>query len=128
MLDAKYAVAIYNRGNAHFAKGEADRAIANYDQALAINPKYEDALVNRGVAHEKKGDLDRAIADYDEALRLEPKDAVAYNNRGNALFKKRDYDRALARLRSRDQARRQVCRRLFQPRHRLRGQEAFRIR
>ena len=95
-LDAKYAIAVYNRGNAHFAKGDADRAIANYDQALALNPKYEDALVNRGVAHEKKGALDRAIADYDEAIKLEPKDAVAYNNRGNALLKKGDYDRAIA--------------------------------
>ena len=72
-----YAIAIYNRGNAYFAKGDADRAIQNYDRALTLNPKYQDALVNRGVAYEKKAAYDRAIADYNEALKLDAKDAMA---------------------------------------------------
>jgi tetratricopeptide (TPR) repeat protein len=32
------AVAFYNRGNAHFRKGQPDRAIADYDQAIRLNP------------------------------------------------------------------------------------------
>jgi tetratricopeptide (TPR) repeat protein len=87
-LDPRYAIAFYNRGNAYYAKGDPDRAIRDYDPALALDSKYQDALVNRGVAHERKGWLDQAIRDYDEAVGLDPKDPVALNNRGNALLKK----------------------------------------
>jgi tetratricopeptide (TPR) repeat protein len=44
------AWAYNNRGNAYKDKGEVDRAIADYDQALRLDPKYVKAYINRGVA------------------------------------------------------------------------------
>ncbi len=54
-------------------KGEYDRAIADYDKAIALKPKYADFYNNRGIAYDKKGEYDRAIADYDKAIALNPK-------------------------------------------------------
>jgi tetratricopeptide (TPR) repeat protein len=66
----------YNRGNAHRSKGDYDRAIQDYDEALRIEPDDEDILNNRGVAYRSKGQIDRAIQDYDRAIQLRPDDAI----------------------------------------------------
>ena len=70
--------------------------MADYDQAIQLNPKYARAYVNRGSAWGNRGDLDRAIADYNQAIRLDPKDTKAYYNRGMAWEKKRSLQEALA--------------------------------
>src|SRR5262249_7737007 len=78
------AIAHHERGISYKSKGDVDRAIANFSEAIRLDPKYAEAYYVRGVAYGNKGDLDRAIADYSEAIRLDPKLAAAYNNRGNA--------------------------------------------
>src|SRR5271154_627750 len=86
----------YNHGLAYEAKGDHDRAIANYDHAIGLDPKYASAYGGRGKAYEAKGDHDRAIADYDHEIGLDPKYAIAYYNRGLAYEAKGDHDRAIA--------------------------------
>ena len=76
-------------------KGNYDRAIADYNKALQINPEYAETYFNRGVAHSLKGDYDRAIEDYTKALQINPQFAVAYLNRGSVYTDKGDYDRAI---------------------------------
>ncbi|MGO9486752.1 MAG: tetratricopeptide repeat protein, partial [Rhodomicrobium sp.] len=83
-------------GDEHYNKGDYDRAIADYDQAISLNPQYATAYYSRGLAYYNKGDYDRAIADYDQAIRLDPKYALAYNNRGFVYNITGDYDRAIA--------------------------------
>ena len=78
------------------AKGEYDRAIADYTEAIRLDPKHAAAFNNRGLAWTAKGEHDRAIADYTEAIRLDPKHAAAFYNRGNAWSAKGEYDRAIA--------------------------------
>ena len=89
------AGALINRALAYRAKGELDRAIADYSEAIRIDPRYADAYYNRAIAFKAKGDLDRAIADYNEAIRLNPRDALAYNNRGIAYQAKGDFAGAI---------------------------------
>jgi tetratricopeptide (TPR) repeat protein len=76
------AVAYSNRGNEYLAKGDNDRAIADFNEAIRLDPRYAIAYNSRGIAYSAKRDLDRAIADFNEAITLDPKFANAYNNRG----------------------------------------------
>ena len=70
--------------------------MADYDQALKLDPNFALAYVNRGIVWHSRKDHDRAIADFDAAIRLAPDNAAAYNNRGTALDAKGEFDRALA--------------------------------
>jgi len=112
VLNPNNAVAYNNRGKAHYAKGNAhnnyldresrdyaigffDRAIEDFDKAIAFDPKNADFYINRGNAYRAKWDYDKAIEDYDKAIALNPNDAAAYNNRGNAYRFKGDYGKAI---------------------------------
>src|SRR5208283_3129754 len=74
----------FNRGVAWLDKGEYDKAISDFNQALAINPKCGPTYYNRGTAWKEKGEYDKAIADFNDAIRLDLKLVEAYNNRGES--------------------------------------------
>jgi tetratricopeptide (TPR) repeat protein len=91
------AVAYDSRGIAYANKGDFDGAIADFNEAIRLDPKNAAAYSNRGNAYNDKGDHERAILDLDEAIRLDPKRAAAYNNRCWARFLiGRDLAQALA--------------------------------
>jgi tetratricopeptide (TPR) repeat protein len=93
----RLAAAYDSRGIAYASKGDYDRAIADFNEAIRLDPKSANAYSNRGNAYNDKGDHERAIADLNEAIRLDPKFADAYNNRCWARFLMgRDLDQALA--------------------------------
>ena len=83
------------QGNRFTAQGDDDRAIAAFNEALAINPKDAEAYNNRGVVYEYRRDHDRAVADFTMAISLNNDYVEAYNNRGVAYKNKGDYDRAI---------------------------------
>jgi tetratricopeptide (TPR) repeat protein len=85
-----------NRGAAYAAKHDYDRAIADFDEAIRLDPKSSSAIGYRGFAYDAKQDYDRAIADYNEAIRLDPKSSSNVENRGAAYAAKQDYNRAIA--------------------------------
>ena len=64
--------AYYNRGNAYDDKGDVDRAIADYTEAIRLDPKFALAYNNRGNAYKAKGNSGRARADFDQANALMP--------------------------------------------------------
>ena len=68
----KPSVNYNNRGTAYRKNGDWERAIADYTEAIRLDPKYTHAYNNRGTAYGGKGDMGRAIADLTEAIRLEP--------------------------------------------------------
>jgi lipoprotein NlpI len=88
-------VAFYNRGNAYVLKGDHDKAIADFDEALKLEPKNASVYNNRGNARSDKGEGDAAMADFEAALKINPRYAAAYFNRGNALAATGETDRAL---------------------------------
>ena len=75
-------------------KGDFQKAIDTYTQAIELIPWIAGAHVNRGTAYESMGALDLALRDLNHALTLEPL-SQAYNNRAGIFFKKRDYDHAI---------------------------------
>src|SRR4051794_21411179 len=52
------AINYLNRGWAYGGKGDYERAIADYNQAISIHPKYALAYNNRGLAYYSKGDYE----------------------------------------------------------------------
>jgi tetratricopeptide (TPR) repeat protein len=89
------SMAFCNRGHVLIEKQEYDRAIADLNQAIAIDPGYACSYNNRGRAFVFKGDYDGALADYNQAVRLDPKFALAYNNRADVWLHKGDLDRTI---------------------------------
>jgi tetratricopeptide (TPR) repeat protein len=71
-------------------------AMADYTQAIKLDPKGVGAYLGRGNVRYVKGNLNGAMADYNQAIRLNPQFAAAYNNRGNVKERKRDLNGAMA--------------------------------
>jgi len=74
--DAKDAIAFYSRGAAYQTKGDLDKAIADYSQAIVLKPDYAAAYENRARAFVDKGDYTRAVDDVTKAGELKSKITV----------------------------------------------------
>jgi tetratricopeptide (TPR) repeat protein len=86
----------YNQGNANVQSNDHDGAIANYTEALKLDPRLIYALIARGAAYYSKGDYQSAVDDYSRTLELEPNDAGVFNSRGNAYRQMGNYQMAVA--------------------------------
>jgi Flp pilus assembly protein TadD len=75
-------MALTFRGDAKRSQGDNGGAIADYSQALTLQPDYRPALIGRGIAYRETNDQTRAITDFDQAIKLDPKDAKALYERG----------------------------------------------
>ncbi len=96
-LEPFYQAHAYNsRGAAFKRSGDLDRAIADYNRAIEINPEHDQAYNNRGLVYLSKRQYGRAIADFDRAIALNPKRWQAYVNRGVTHSAIGEYGRAIA--------------------------------
>jgi tetratricopeptide (TPR) repeat protein len=77
-------------------KAGYNKAIADYTQAIKLNPNFAPAYKDRGTAYSFSGDYDKALADFNQALRLNPNDPTVYQGRGNIYSFQGDDTRALA--------------------------------
>ena len=77
-------------------KGEDDKAIADFTEAIRLDPKNPLAFYNRGLLSGRQGQHDKAIADFTEVIRLDPKNAGAFHNRGLAWDHVGQLDKAIA--------------------------------
>jgi tetratricopeptide (TPR) repeat protein len=90
------SVVYFYRGSTYLFEGDADRALADLNQAITLQPALAEAYANRTVIYLAKGDYSRALADANQVLNQQPDLAVAYNNRGLIYLQTNDYDRAIA--------------------------------
>jgi tetratricopeptide (TPR) repeat protein len=75
--------------------GQSDRALEDYQQAIAINPQLSNEYINRGITFGQMGNLHQSIANLTEAIRLAPKNPDAYFNRGTVYIQQGDFQRAI---------------------------------
>jgi tetratricopeptide (TPR) repeat protein len=108
----------FGRGNTHATNEDYDLAIADFNQAIRLDPNHVDAYFNRGIAHALKLDFDMAVADWETVLKLDPDNADAMDfiesvereqwlwgkipvtaedffDRGNTFLMKSDYEQAI---------------------------------
>jgi tetratricopeptide (TPR) repeat protein len=90
------SAAAYNiRGMIWNQKGEYDIAIADFNEAIRLDPHQSRYYNARGKTRCLKSEYDQALADLNEAIRLDPKFPQAYCNRGSAWLGKKQYDKAI---------------------------------
>ena len=114
-----------DRGIQFAMRGEFDQAIADFTEALRLNPSLEGAYILRGRAYigsisqvtgidsnfgavttggrkpglsaeQAEQVYDLAIADFSSAIQTDPKSSVAFRERGRVYLEKGDNDRAIA--------------------------------
>ena len=96
---AKRDVNVYeNRALTLLGKSDFDGAIADFDQAIRLDPNSAEAFNGRGAAWRAKGNLDRAVADFSDAIKLDRSHLGAYYNRGLVEEVKDEHDAAIADL------------------------------
>jgi tetratricopeptide (TPR) repeat protein len=66
---------------------ELDKALADCDAALKMQPQAPPILDSRGLVHFRQGRFDDAVRDYDAALALSPKQAASLYGRGLTKLK-----------------------------------------
>ncbi len=84
------------RGRDFSAREAFDRAIAEFDEAIRLDPGRAASYLARADARHRTGRFREALADYTEALQRRPGDASAYTARGQAHHDLGAYDRAIA--------------------------------
>jgi tetratricopeptide (TPR) repeat protein len=86
----------HEQGKAAFERQDYDQALAEFNEALRLDPNNGEVYIERGDVHIFRHEFDPAIADYGEAIRLDPNNKKAYRNRGFFfLYFTWDYDRAI---------------------------------
>lgn len=109
------AAAWYNRGLAYYqkgsdwrsgsteiVKGNIDKAVLNFSQAIRLDPKSEDSFTYRGLSYAVIFVLDvkrystLAISDFSSAIELNPNSSENYRRRGDMHEAVNRYDEAFS--------------------------------
>ena len=61
----------YNRGKAYYNLGEYEKAIADFTQAINMNPDFAEAYQSRGIAYQASGDYQKADRDFNQAKEIQ---------------------------------------------------------
>ena len=94
-LNPQFSKAYNNRGAAHHALEQHQKAINDCNKAIELNPQDANAYYNRGTAYRALKQYQDAINDYNEVIKLDPQSADAYNNRGNLYCALKQYQEAI---------------------------------
>ncbi len=65
--------ALIERGTKYNLNSDYDRAIADFNEAIRLDPNSAAAFYGRAAVYYNMGDYDRAIQDYDQVLRIDPR-------------------------------------------------------
>lgn len=120
------------RGKMLAARGEPERALAEFNEAISYKPGYAVLYANRGGAKLQLGDREGAISDCSRAIEMDWRCVEGFLNRaqarkelGNWEGAAEDYSRALEILQSSDALWGPVVSRLEDARRRARNGRSY---
>jgi tetratricopeptide (TPR) repeat protein len=93
--DAARIRVLLDKGKSLLNLDQAEKAVACFDQVLALEPNHPEALVQKGAALERLRKLDEAIACYDRAIEADGSMTVAYLYKGGLFNRMERFGEAL---------------------------------
>ncbi|MEM7639941.1 MAG: tetratricopeptide repeat protein [Pseudomonadota bacterium] len=117
------AATYVNRGVLRMREGQYDKALADYAEAVSLQPELGAAYLNEGAAHIYRRDFAAALSPLDRAIELESHDlfaayynrAIAKENTGDVAGAYTDFQKSLELKPGWDLAERQLSRFSFEP-------------
>ncbi len=92
------AIIYNNRAQVHFRNRDNDKALADFDRAIELNPSFANYWRNRGILHQIMNNWDLAIQDYEQYLVLNPADVEAYLSLARIYLSQNDYTKTITAL------------------------------
>ena len=106
-----------NRGLAYCNQGKFDEGIADFSEAIRLDPKLTSAYSGRADAYDIRRNYDKAIADSTEVIRRDPKSAKAYTRPGQVYSNIRASTKRRSQMLGRPSARPQIRQGVQRPGH-----------
>lgn len=94
-VEGEVPLAYNSRGLVYQEMGDHQKAIADFNRAIELDPGYAFPYNNRGYSYQKMNDREKAQRDYDKAIELNPKIANPYNNRGLLYYDHDEFEKAV---------------------------------
>ncbi|MBF0571615.1 MAG: tetratricopeptide repeat protein [Candidatus Omnitrophica bacterium] len=88
----------FSRGAGYFNQGNFDRAMVDFNKAIAIDPdNHIEPYINRGLIYESRGEFIKAIADYTKAIKISfSRGVLPYHTRSILYHKLGNFSQALS--------------------------------
>ena len=83
------------RGVAYYSLKEYDKAIADFDTAIAMNPENSDAYSNKAFCYFEQKQYNKALELFDYAVKLAPKTYENYEGRAMVYYEMKEYQKAV---------------------------------
>lgn len=100
-IATKSSAAAYGlRGTVYYQKGDLEKAIADYSEAIRLDAQNGEALNNRAWTYYRTGRQEKALADADIAVRLLAKEAYVWDTRAHIHAKLGNRDAAIRDFRA----------------------------
>jgi len=100
---SELSAALQSRAEGYRIIEQYERALADFDRALALDPRLARGYANRAEVYRVLGQFEKVIADTTEAIRLDPTPnafyairGFAYERQGDVARARADYNKALA--------------------------------
>ena len=80
-----------DRGVTYTGKGEFDNTLADYNQAIQMNPEDLAAYWVKGDIYSHIGEYNKAIAEYSKAINIDPNNDLSYRKLAVAYLETEEY-------------------------------------
>jgi len=87
-----------NRGLIYFYRGQLNKALRDYNRAIALDAALDSPFNNRANCYAALGQITLALADYEQGIDRNPLNLKTWLNWGITLREAADYDLALAKF------------------------------
>jgi tetratricopeptide (TPR) repeat protein len=89
------ATIYYDRANSKSFSKQKKLALADYDEALSLNPGNYCSYINRGMSRGELGKYELALDDINKALSIDPENVKGYLDRAWIYLQMEQYDKAM---------------------------------